>query len=326
VKKVGIILNSMPFGGLEISVLKLVRGLQKLNKYKIIIIAVCGGELEEEFAKTGVEIRYGNWKEQYGDLSLVINNASGGGYTYSKAMNVPCIEVIHSQYCLDLPKDIAYLITVNDNLKQRLLNSNNSLADRIQTISLSVDLEYFKPETILDDVFTVGLCGRMASVKRPAEIIEPFSRVFNGKNAKLLFVGEGEECANIEKTSKRFNINYEITSYVKDVRPLLYRMDLYCTISSYESFSISTLEAMAMGKCIMATDTDGIKTLLDNDSALIIPKDVVGLKDRLTEGLRNIYTRTDRDIMGQNARKRAEMFSTDVMIAKYEEIIDRVIK
>lgn len=325
-KKIGVVLNSMPIGGLEISVLKLVSELQKLNKYEIIILAVCGGGLEDEFAKTGAEIRFGNWKEQYGDIDLVINNASGGGYTYSKALGIPCIEICHSIYCLDLPKDISYIITVNDNLKQRLLNSNHSLADKMQTISLSVDLEYFKPETVVDDIFTIGICGRQSSVKRPAEIIEPFSRIFNNKNAKLLFVGDGEECTNIEKTAKQFNVNCSITGEVNDVRPYLAQMDLYCTISTYESFSISTLEAMAMGKCILATNTDGIMTLLDKDSALIIDKDKVGFCDRLADGLRNIYSRTDREIMGQNARKRAEMFSTDVMISKYEEIIDRIIK
>jgi glycosyltransferase involved in cell wall biosynthesis len=56
-----------------------------------------------------------------------------------------------------------------------------------------------------------------------------------------------------------------------DVPELLNCIDVYCLPSLWEGLSIALLEAMAMGKAIIATPTDGTKELLtDKENGLVV--------------------------------------------------------
>lgn len=48
-----------------------------------------------------------------------------------------------------------------------------------------------------------------------------------------------------------------------DVPDLLHAIDVYCLPSLWEGLSIALLKAMAMGKAIIATPTDGTKVLFN---------------------------------------------------------------
>ena len=326
-KKLAIAINSLPFGGLEISVLNLIKGLQKINKYDIVLICICGGELESDFAETGVETRTGGWEDQYKDIDLIINNATGHGYVMAKKLNIPCIEIVHSKYCTYLGKDIEWIITVNDQLKGIVGGSHPEVISKMTTIPLGLEMSEFDP-TRKDKIsdFTVGVCGRFASVKRYSSLVRPYATVFRDRDSKLLMVGEGEDEVGIKANTvaNRVEDKVVLTGYVKNIKDYLAQMDVYCTISSYESFSISTLEAMAMGRPIIATQTDGIMRLLDANSAIMIPAATPGLEGALEGALRQVST-ADLAELGQNARKRAELFSMDSMISQYCEIIDRIL-
>jgi len=49
-------------------------------------------------------------------------------------------------------------------------------------------------------------------------------------------------------------------------------MDIYCLPSLWEGFPIGVLEAMAMGKAVVATDVDGTREAVDNEhNGLLVP-------------------------------------------------------
>ena len=75
-----------------------------------------------------------------------------------------------------------------------------------------------------------------------------------------------------------FIAEHQMSAYVyrskfrTDVPDLLHCINVYCLPSLWEGLSIALLEAMAMGKAIVATPTDGTKEVISHeDDGLVIP-------------------------------------------------------
>ena len=52
--------------------------------------------------------------------------------------------------------------------------------------------------------------------------------------------------------------------WVENTAPLLAAMDIFVSASHSESFGLAIFEAMASGKAIVATETEGAKELIEN--------------------------------------------------------------
>ena len=125
------------------------------------------------------------------------------------------------------------------------------------------------------DDFVMGFIARCTKQKAPLNFLEAV-RIAHDSNpwVKGLFVGEGDMDAEVDGYISK----YEMKGYVyrstfrTDVPDLLHCVDVYCLPSLWEGLSIALLEAMAMGKAIVATPTDGTKEVIaDEDNGLIIP-------------------------------------------------------
>jgi glycosyltransferase involved in cell wall biosynthesis len=125
------------------------------------------------------------------------------------------------------------------------------------------------------DDFVVGFIARCTKQKAPLDFLEAV-RLAHDKNPKVkgLFVGEGDMDTEVDA----FVAAHQMTDYVyrskfrTDVPDLLHCIDVYCLPSLWEGLSIALLEAMAMGKAIVATPTDGTKeVIIHEDDGLLIP-------------------------------------------------------
>lgn len=128
-----------------------------------------------------------------------------------------------------------------------------------------------------DDDFVVGFIARTTKQKNPLLFLEALKQV-HVKNSKVkgLFVGEGDMDAEVDA----FIHNHQMADYLyrspfrTDVPELLNSIDVYCLPSLWEGLSIALLEAMAMGKAIIATPTDGTKELIvDRENGLVVDFD-----------------------------------------------------
>lgn len=125
------------------------------------------------------------------------------------------------------------------------------------------------------DDFVAGFIARCTKQKAPLDFLEAvrLAHVANS-NIKGLFVGEGDMDAEVDA----FIAAHQMSDYVyrslfrTDVPDLLHCIDVYCLPSLWEGLSIALLEAMAMGKAIVATPTDGTKEVISHeDDGLLIP-------------------------------------------------------
>ena len=109
-----------------------------------------------------------------------------------------------------------------------------------------------------------------------------------------------------------------------DVRPCVGICDcLALTSHAVETFSISALEAMAMGKPVVITDLGGARELVEHGvSGFIFEKgDIGGLAAHLTS-----LAEDNRHLeMGEKARQRVrEKFTIEKMVAAYEALFSSI--
>lgn len=125
------------------------------------------------------------------------------------------------------------------------------------------------------DDFVVGFIARCTKQKAPLDFLEGV-RLAHQQNPQIkgLFVGEGDLDAEVDD----YIAAHQMSGYVyrskfrTDVPDLLHCIDVYCLPSLWEGLSIALLEAMAMGKAIIATPTDGTKEVITHeDDGLLIP-------------------------------------------------------
>ncbi len=118
--------------------------------------------------------------------------------------------------------------------------------------------------------------GRWVPCKGFDVLLQAFARACRaGLPGELWLGGAGPEQAYLRRLAATLGIAARVTwiGWVDDVAALLAAADAFILPSRAESFGIVLLEAMAAGLPIIATRTPGPSTLLDDDTAYLVPPD-----------------------------------------------------
>lgn len=218
-----------------------------------------------------------------------------------------------------------------------LAMKNNFLpADRIFCIGNGVDLKRFKPEQLRinkDDYKSslgidskdqiITFIGRIVEEKGILELIEAF-QVVKGKvpGTKLLVIGDnlaGERDTitkgNVVNLISHYKIEKDIifTGYRYDIPELLFISDVFVLPSHREGMPRSIIEAMAMGKPVVATNIRGCREeVIHGETGYLVPVMEVNI---LAEKL--VLLLEDEDLrikMGQKGMSRAQKEFDEVLI------------
>jgi len=116
-----------------------------------------------------------------------------------------------------------------------------------------------------------------------------------------------------------------IVGFQDPVHPFLAALDLYVHPALMEGFGIAVVEAMAMGKAVVATTTGGLpEVVAQGETGLLVPPgDVESLAATVVSLLED---RARRERMGICGRARAqERFSLDASVAHVEQLYGEVL-
>ncbi|MBN1796879.1 MAG: glycosyltransferase family 4 protein [Sedimentisphaerales bacterium] len=165
----------------------------------------------------------------------------------------------------------------------------------------------------------IGIFGRLTGDKGVNEIVAAFERLSKKSDRiKLLIVGEEEEKDRLsEQTRKAIEENEKIIkiSSQKDVKPYFSAIDIFCLPSYREGFPQTPLEAMALGKPCVCTDTWGAKEAVEHSVTgyIVESRNAEALIAPLTKLVENPYLRQE---MGDAGRKRVErLYDSKDMLA-----------
>ncbi|MCW1304612.1 MAG: glycosyltransferase family 4 protein [Candidatus Parvarchaeota archaeon] len=240
-------------------------------------------------------------------------------------------------------KNADKVITNSDFMKNELIKLGYE-PERIEVIYNGIDIERYNPERSdlnKDEVkkkFGIGdgpvilFLGRAAYVKGFDVLLRAFSIVLSKhENAVLVMRSGGEMQSMAEEMINQLGIQKNVI-FIKEFIDeftkinLINACDIYVVPSLYEPFGIVVLEGMAMKKPVIASNTGGIREIINNErnGILFEPGNVNELAEKISY---LIIDEDRRKALGDCARKRAYIFSWEKSYEKtlnvYNEILYR---
>lgn len=189
----------------------------------------------------------------------------------------------------------------------------------IRSVPNFVDCERFIPNEskrhkvrqelgITDDTFVIGVLGRISEQKQPHVVVEALGRLVAecpGRRLKLLFIGGGELEKHVGEYARDANVDDQVhvTGFVETPEVYLAAADVHLLASIREGFGTCTVEAMACGLPVIATDTPASREILQDKESGILVK--LGDIDNIVAALRQLLT-DDEERRYRASKARAE--------------------
>ena len=163
-------------------------------------------------------------------------------------------------------------------------------------------------------------------VKRIESIVKVFYSVSKSVKSKLLLVGDGPDICKIRSMVNKLNLQNKVLflGIQENIIPLLSISDVYMLPSKSEGFGLSALEALSCEVPVIGTNVGGLKEVIENGKSGFIfnPEDI----DSMSEAAIKILCNTDTRVkMGAEARKRAKLFDSKLIVPKYLEYYKKIL-
>jgi len=233
------------------------------------------------------------------------------------------------------------IITVSEEVKRNYLEKvSKARPDKLRVIYNGVDPQFFKKLDSSDELMSslkikkgspvIGIAARLAPEKDHMTFLEAASIVSRVcPQARFLIVGKGPEEMNIRAQIESRNLQDKVMllGYRRDIPEILNLLDIFVLPSIREGFSLAILEAMAVGKPVIATDVGGNREAVVNGvTGFIVPKrDPSSLALQILTLIRNPEIAAE---MGEKGRKRVlERFTIEATVAEitkfYLELLEK---
>lgn len=207
--------------------------------------------------------------------------------------------------------------------------------DRVTVIPNGVDTERFAPlpDTasvraelgISPTAPVVGIVAALRPEKNHELFLHMAARVVRElPSARFLIVGNGPCCESIVRLTQQLGITDHIifTGSRSDVPRVLAAMDVFALTSRMEANPLSILEAMSVGRPVVATNVGSIHEAVAEGQTgfLVTPGDAFQFADRV---LRLLNDPLRSHAMGAAARERVlRRWSIQSMVTGYEQLIE----
>jgi glycosyltransferase involved in cell wall biosynthesis len=273
-----------------------------------------------------------------------LTRATYMGYLAGAMAHVPVISTVHV-----LTRDVAYrwlprgnhsFVAVSDYLRQRLISRGVS-EGRVHTVyngtDIGIDEEIVSaPELSVRaelglpaDAELIGQFGRVDAFKGAPLLVRAAKAVVE-RNPRAYFVFVGHAEPGVQQTlwemacQEGVDDRLRFTGVRNDVRRMMDAMDVVTLPSKMEACSMAIIEAMTVGKPVVATRAGGnLELIEDAASGVLVDRTPEALADAITDLFADPAR---RQAMGTAARQRARsLFSAPVMAVNMEGVYRKVL-
>ena len=140
-----------------------------------------------------------------------------------------------------------------------------------------VDVDRFSPAHIkpkeLSSIFRVISVGALREQKNHLYLVNAFAQLKND-NIELDIYGVGNLQKQLQKRIDGTGAKIILKGEVKNIEQVIPQYDLYIMASGYEGFSLSVLEAMAMGMPLLLSDIPSFKEQCEDVAEYFSLKDI----------------------------------------------------
>ena len=233
-----------------------------------------------------------------------------------------------------LAKKSSAIIAISPKQKEELCFKHKIASPRkTHIIPLGFDLQRFTSDKeekrqsfraqfeLNDEQVAIGIIGRFAPIKNHRLFIEAFSKI-DAPNKVAVFIGDGEERANIEVWLREYGVPTEqvrLCSWITNIDWALAGLDVVALSSLNEGTPVSLIEAQAAGVPVVSTDVGGVRDVIDHqESGFIVSQEANDFAFALQELVTSPALRRK---MGDHGTSLAfERFTKERLIADVKEL------
>ncbi len=208
-----------------------------------------------------------------------------------------------------------YIFTTGESVRSDMIKYNRINPENIQSIPTGVDTDIFDPEkynrkgcrkkfNIQDCDFTIGIVAVLRQFKRHDLFLQSASiliKKYPDRKFKFLIAGDGPTKDVIRDQINKLDLqnNIIMLGHVEAVPELLSALDIFIlTSDSKEGVPQSVMQALMMGKAVIATDVGSTKDLSRDNLVLVKPN-----VEDIANGLGYLVLNdTERERISNNAR------------------------
>ncbi|MBS1604861.1 MAG: glycosyltransferase family 4 protein [Bacteroidetes bacterium] len=271
----------------------------------------------------------------------------------ARRMGIPVVYTIHGW---SFHSDQSFLVRNLRRLGERYLTSRSSLnisvsasnkqtgvgairGFRSRVINNGIDRNKFDPASVSgglrqelripEDTVLILFIARFTAHKQPLALMQAFKEALSaGPAMHLVLVGDGDQKAEAQSLVEEWGLGEKITllPFRQDVPQVLASADVYVLPSLWEGLPIGLLEAMAMGKAVVATNVDGTREVIrDGENGLMVE---AGDTTQLAQALVKMAKNADlRSRLGRCARDTIRSkFDAAAMTREIEAAYTEVLK
>ncbi|NPA82384.1 MAG: glycosyltransferase family 4 protein [Epsilonproteobacteria bacterium] len=206
------------------------------------------------------------------------------------------------------------------------INRLKLMIDNVYEILPGVDTEVFYPsiEKEKRDRVRLIFVGRLVPVKNIPFLIKAFNEaLMEFENMELAIVGEGPMEEELRKLAYK---NIEFLGFLneEELAKEYRNSDIFCIVSSYESFSIVTLEAMASSLPVIVSNVGYLPSLAEDNGIVVERDNVKALKEAILRLAKNRELREEMGKMGYE--KVIKNYSWEESAKKVEKLYEKVLE
>lgn len=183
------------------------------------------------------------------------------------------------------------ILAVSEAVRNDLITQHKLPAEMITVISSGVPSRPLEPEEMVLNsakVPVVGTAGPLEAVKGLPFFLGAAARVLaTGRDVEFVVAGAGPEEQNLRRLTRELGIAEHVTFLpnLSDFTPALEAMDIFCLPSLSQGLGTVMLEAMALGRPVIATKVGGVfQVVHDGKTGLLVPpSNSAQLADRMLE-------------------------------------------
>jgi glycosyltransferase involved in cell wall biosynthesis len=230
------------------------------------------------------------------------------------------------------------IVTLTPQEKEDHLRFRIAPEEQFTVIHSGVDLRTFQADQfqpneiktslgIPPEMMVVGTVGRLTPVKGQAVLLRAASElILRGEKIFLVLLGDGELRRDLEQLTIRIGIagNVRFLGWRPDVARVMAACDIFCLPSLNEGMGKVLVEAMAMGKPIIACSIGGIPDIVRfGENGLLVP---VGDAAAWVEAIASLCRDPERRRrMGDAGKQMAARYSEEDMIKRIDRLYGKLL-
>jgi glycosyltransferase involved in cell wall biosynthesis len=220
-------------------------------------------------------------------------------------------------------------VCVGEEMKRKAIAARLGPAARFEVVYNGFEPEPFAAARsarsrlgIPEEATVAGVVSRMASHKGQCFLVEAAP-----PDLHLLFVGGGECLAQVESLSRERGLAATFTGHVppEEIPDLIASMDLLVHPSLWEGLPRAPIEALLVGRPVVAFDSDGAREVVIDGitGRLVAPGDVEGLRTAIEEVL--CLPDRGRSLVEEGRRRLGDRFGRRAAADRLDELYRRLL-